>query len=110
MPAGAWPGAYCNQGATRAKTKNLNGKLLQHDERCTACAYKWMDDRSRLLFVQLTRPILAGEDILVYYGYSADRQTRWGFGPNANLPSVKSEYAFQPQTKFGKYGETQIVS
>ena len=69
-----------------------------------------MDDRSRLLFVQLMWPILAGEDILVDYSYSADRQTRWGFGPKANLPSVKSEYAFQPQTKFGKYGETQIVS
>ena len=108
VPAGAWPGAYCNQGATRAN--KLNGKLLQHDERCTAPAYKWMDDRCRLLFVQLTRPILAGEDIFVDYGYSTDRQTRWGFGPKANLPSVKPECAFQPQTKFGKYGETQIVS
>jgi hypothetical protein len=80
VPAGAWPGA-------------------------------WMDDQCRLLFVQLLRPILlAGEDILVDYGYSTDRQTRWGFGPKANLPFVKPEYAFQPQTKFGKYGETQIVS
>ena len=36
------PGAYCNQGVTRAE---LNGKLLQHDERCTAPAYLWMDVR-----------------------------------------------------------------
>jgi hypothetical protein len=106
VPAGAWPGAYCNQGVTRAE---LNGKLLQDDERSTAPAYQWMDDRCRLLFVQLTRPVLTGEEILVDYGYSADRQTRWGFGPKANLPSVKSEYTFRPQTKVGKYGETQIV-
>ena len=104
--AGAWPGAYCNQGATRAE---LNDKLLQHDERCTAAVYQWMDDRCRLLFVQLTRPVLAGKEIFVDYGYSADRQTRWGFGPKANLPTVKSEYTFRPQTKLGKYGETQIV-
>ena len=30
----------------------------------------------RPLFVQLTRPVLTGEEILVDYGYSADRQTR----------------------------------
>ena len=29
VPAGPLPGAYCNQGATRAE---VNGKLLQHDE------------------------------------------------------------------------------
>ena len=106
VPAGAWPGAYCNQGATRAE---INGKLLQHDETCTAPKYQWMDDRCRLLFVQLTKPVLAGEEILIDYGYSADRQTRWGFGPKANLPSVKSEYTLRPQTKLGKYGETKIV-
>ena len=106
VPAGAWPGAYCNQGITRTE---LNGKLLQHDERCTAPAYQWMDNQCRPLFVQLTRPVLTGEEILVDYGYSADRQTRWGFGPKANLSTVKSEYAFRPQTKVGKYGETQIV-
>lgn len=106
VPAGAWPGAYCNQGTTRAE---LNGKLLQHDGRCLAPAYKWMEDRCRPLFVQLTRPVLAGEEILVDYGYTADRQTRWGFGPKAKLPIVKSEYIFRPQTKVGKYGDTQIV-
>jgi len=106
VPAGAWPGAYCNQGDTRAE---LNGKLLQHDGRCTAPAYEWMDDRCRRLFVQLTRPVLAGEEILVEYGYSADRQTRWGFGPKANLSLVESAYAFRPRTKVGKYGDTQIV-
>ena len=106
VPAGAWPGAYCNQGAIRAE---LNGKLLQHDGSCTAPAYQWMENRCRPLFVQLTRPVSAGEEILVDYGYTADRQTRWGFGPKAKLPTVKSQYTFRPQTKVGKYGDTQIV-
>ena len=106
VPAGAWPGAYCNQGNRPAE---LNGKLLQHDGRCTAPAYEWMDDRCRPLFVQLTRAVLAGEEILVEYGYTADRQTRWGFGPKAKLPTVEVDYGLRPRTKVGKYGDIQIV-
>lgn len=106
IPAGAWPGAFCNQGDSRAE---LNGKLLQHDGKCSAPAYEWLDGQCRSLFVQLTRPVRAGEEILVEYGYTADRQTRWGFGPKANLPIVESTYGFRPRTKAVKYGTTQIV-
>ena len=90
-------GTSARRRLARSILQPRNGKLLQHDERCTAPAYQWMmDNQCRPLFVQLTRPVLTGEKILVDYGYSADRQTRWGVGPKANLSTVKSEYAFRP--------------
>jgi hypothetical protein len=78
IPAGAWPGGYCNQAN---QSEDLNADLLQHDGKCKVPTYQWMDDRCRNLFVKLRRPVRAGEEILVEYGYSARRQTLWGFGP-----------------------------
>ena len=70
VPQGAWPGGCCNQANTAAEK---NAVLLQHDGKSAAPAYAWMDGKCRNLFVRLKRPIKAGEEILVDYGYSAHR-------------------------------------
>ena len=108
IPAGAWPGGYCNQAD---RSEDLNADLLQHDGKCTVPMYQWMDDRCRNLFVKLRRPVRAGEEILVEYGYSARRQSLWGFGPLAKRPKVPlaSKSNLRPRNvKTGPYGEMQI--
>ena len=106
IPFGAWPGGYCNQANNE---EELNAILLQHGGKCTAPAYEYLDDRCRTLFIQTRRPVVAGEELLVDYGYSATRQTQWGFGLKAKVPRVKSKYAFRPRTtKTRKYGDTII--
>ncbi len=52
IPAGAWPGGYCNQAD---RSEDLNAELLQHDGKCDVPTYQWMDDRCRNLFVKLRR-------------------------------------------------------
>ncbi len=71
----------------------------------------WLDDRYRNLFVKLRRPVRAGEEIFVEYGYSARRQTLWGFGPLAKYPKVPfaSKSNLRPRNvKTWPYGEMQI--
>jgi len=109
IPAGAWPGGYCNQ---TDRIEDLNADLLQHDGTCAVPAYEWMDGRCRNLFVRLRRPVRAGEEILVDYGYSAARQTRWGFGPLAKHPKtpLASKQNLRPRSiKTRVYGEVQII-
>jgi hypothetical protein len=59
-----------------------------------------MDEKSHNLFVNLKRPVPAGEEILVDYAYSARKQTVLG---------LTSEYEFRPRKKVGKYGDIQVV-
>ena len=106
VPEGAWPGGYCNQANRR---EDQNADLLQHDGKCDALPYAYMDDKCRNLFVKLRRPVAVGEEILVDYGYSVTRQTRWGFGFDAKLPKVKSDYTLRKRKPMKKYGETQII-
>lgn len=106
VPEGAWPGGYCNQADCR---EDQNADLLQHDGKCNVPPYAHMDDRCRNLFVRLNRPVAAGEEILVDYGYSVTRQTRWGFGFEAKLPKVTSDYVLRQRKPMKKYGETQII-
>ena len=106
IPAGAWPGGYCNQAD---QPEVQNAELLQHEGICTAPGYAWMDEKSHNLFVNLKRPVPAGEEILVDYAYSARKQTVLGFGFKARRPKVTSEYEFRPRKKVGKYGDIQVV-
>jgi hypothetical protein len=106
VPEGAWPGGYCNQANRR---EDQNADLLQHDGKCDVPPYAHMDDRCRNLFVKLKRPVTAGEEILVDYGYSVTRQTQWGFGFDAKLPKVISDYTLRQRKPKEKYGETQII-
>ena len=106
VPPGAWPGGFCNQAD---QVTEQNAELLQHEGCCTAPAYDWMDEQCHNLFVKLTRPVSAGEEILVDYAYSANWQTRLGFGFDAKRPKVASEYVFRPRKKAGKYGDVKIV-
>ena len=86
IPAGAWPGGYCNQAN---RSEDLIADLLQHDGKCKVPMYQWMDDRCRNVFVKLRQPVRAGKEILVDYRYSARRRhTLWGFGPLAKHPKV----------------------
>ena len=103
---GAWPGGYCNQANHRDEQ---NADLLQHDGKCDVPPYLHMGERCRNLFVKLSRPVTAGEEILVDYGYSVTRQTRWGFGYDAKLPKETSDYTLRQRKPMPKYGETQIV-
>eukprot|EP01036_Dinobryon_divergens_P040818 gene40818-54025_t len=68
IPAGAWPGGYCNQAD---QPEAQNAELLQHEGKCTAPSYDWMDEQCNNLFVKLKRPVPAGEEILVDYAYNA---------------------------------------
>ena len=106
IPAGAWPGGYCNQAD---QPEAQNAELLQHEGICTAPVYAWMDEKSHNLFVKLKRPVPAGEEILVDYAYSARKQTVLGFEFKARRPKVTSEYEFRPRKKVGKYGDIQVV-
>ena len=106
VPPGAWPGGYCNQAD---RPEDQNADLLQHEGNCTAPAYEWMDGQCNNLFVKLKQPVGAGEEILVNYAYSANRQTRRGFGFDAKRPKVESDYEFRPRKRTGKYGEIEIV-
>ena len=63
IPVGAWPGGYCNQAD---RVEDLNADLLQHEGKCNAPAYEWMDDRCRTLFVRLRKPVREGEEILIF--------------------------------------------
>jgi hypothetical protein len=109
IPAGAWSGDYCNQAN---QSEDLNADLLQHDGKCKVPTYQWMDDRCRNLFVKLRRPVRAGEEILVEYGYSARRQTLWGFGPllakHPKVPLASKSNLRPRNVKTGPYGEKQI--
>jgi len=107
IPLGAWPGGYCNQADRKG---DLNADLLQHDGKCEVPSYSWMDERCRNLFVKLRRPVRAGEEILVDYGYSSARQTRWGFGLLAKHPKVPLDCVLRPRSaKVGKYGDMRVV-
>jgi hypothetical protein len=106
IPAGAWPGGYCNQAD---QPEAQNAELLQHEGICIAPVYAWMDEKSHNLFVKLKRLVPAGEEILVDYAYSARKQTVLGFGFKARRPKVTSEYEFRPRKKVGKYGDIQVV-
>ena len=106
VPPGAWPGGYCNQ-ADFPETQNAD--ILQYYGTCEAPKYEWMDEQCHNLFVKLRRPVRAGEEVLVDYGYSASRQTRWGFGFKAKRVKLNSEYTFRPRTKTEKYGVTRII-
>ena len=105
IPTGAWPGGFCNQADT---PEEQNAKLIQHDGKCTAPAYEWMDEQCQL-FVKLERPVYAGKEVLIDYAYSSSKQTRLGFGFKARRPNVESDYEFRPRNKTRKYGEMQIV-
>jgi hypothetical protein len=59
IPAGAWPGGYCNQAD---QPEAQNAELLQHEGKCTAPSYDWMDEQCHNLFVKLKRPVPAGEE------------------------------------------------
>ena len=63
IPVGAWPGGHCNQAD---RIEDLNADLLQHEGKCNAPAYEWMDDRCRTLFVRLRKPVREGEEILIF--------------------------------------------
>jgi hypothetical protein len=39
-----------------------NAELLQHEGKCTAPSYDWMDEQCHNLFVKLKRPVPAGEE------------------------------------------------
>jgi hypothetical protein len=105
-PFNAWPGAYCNQAD---QPEAQNGILVQHDGRCNAPNYEWLDKRCKNLFVKLLHPVIAGEEILIDYGYSKHKQTRLGFGYDAKKQKVKSSYTLRKRKHDIKYGETQIV-
>ena len=107
IPAGAWPGGFCNQANNKLE---LNAVLLQHEGKCTAPRYEYLDDRCRYLFIKTTKPVAAGEELLVDYGYSVTRQTLWGFGLKAKQPKIRSEYVFRPRTRTEKYGAAKIES
>ena len=106
VPEGAWPGGFCNQADRR---EDQNADLIQHDGKCTAPAYDWMDARCCNLFVKLNRSVSAGEEILVDYRYSRSKQTRLGVGFDAKRPRVVSDYSFRKRKPIGKYGETQLI-
>eukprot|EP01036_Dinobryon_divergens_P037246 gene37246-48693_t len=101
------------QAATVTKSTSLrrtNAELLQHEGRCTAPSYDWMDEQCHNLFVRLQRPVLAGEEILVDYAYSARKQTVLGFGFKAKRPKVSSEYELRPRCHASgkEYGEVEV--
>ena len=106
MPFNAWPGAFCNQADQPA---NQNGELFQHQGKCSAPNYSWIDKRCRNLFVKLTRPVTAGEEVLIDYNYSKHKQTRVGFGYAARIPKIVSNYSFRKRNNDRKYGETIII-
>ena len=107
IPAGAWPGGYCNQAD---QPEAQNAELLQHEGKCTAPSYDWMDEQCNNLFVKLKRPVPAGEEILVDYAYNARKQTILGFGFKAKRPKVNSEYELRPRRHAPgrKYGDIEI--
>lgn len=106
LPFNAWPGAYCNQAD---KPEDQNGELFQHQGKSKAPTYSWIDKRCRNLFVKLTRPVTAGEEVLINYNYSKHKQTRLGFGYDAKLPKIVSNYTLRRHNNDRKYGETKIV-
>ena len=93
IPAGAWPGGYCNQADQPVAQ---NAELLQREGTCTAPAYAWIDEKCHNLFIKLNKPVPVGAEILVDYNYSARKQKLLGFGFKAQRPMVTSEYEFRP--------------
>ena len=106
LPYNAWPGAYCNQAN---QPIDQNGELFQHQGKCSAPIYSWIDKRCRNLFVRIIRPVAAGEEVLLNYNYSKHKQTRLGFGYEAKLPKIQSNYSFRKRDNDRKYGNTVVI-
>ena len=109
IPAGAWPGGFCNQADL---IEQVNAELFQHDGKCTAPDYEFIDPKVRTLFVRTLRTIPAGEEILIDYAYSPVRQTRWGFGPRAQKrESSEEKYHLRPRDlNRAKYGIEHYIA